>query len=121
MHPLAALDDVLSELATVLYQSCPVSNWSRLLLYSKYTPDGSISAHDYDYHLDDGTVDRGSAPDAATEQRIDQLTRRHWRLTQDLGQARWFKMTVTVHRDGRFSADFEYRDDYKDEDIVRRG
>ena len=54
-------------------------------------------------------------------QAVRQLTKRHWQLTQDLGQPRWFKMIVTVQRNGKFAVDFEYKDTITDQDMVDRG
>jgi hypothetical protein len=120
MVNLASLDEVLTELATTLYATCPLPDWKRLKLYAKYSPDGEVSGHNYDYELDRGVIDRGSAPKATDRIAIRALTLRHWRLAQEMGQPRWFKMTVTVERSGKYSVDFEYKDDYKETDMLER-
>lgn len=38
---------------------------------------------------------------------------------QNLGQPRWYRMTVTVERSGRFSADVAYQDRYTTGDVMR--
>ena len=121
MNQLAALDEVVTELAQLLHASAPMPGWRSVTLFAKYTPDGSVSGHDYDYHLDSGAVDQGAAPSREARARINALTERHWRLTQDRGMPRWYKMTITVERQGKFSVDFAYRDVYKEGDILQRG
>jgi hypothetical protein len=121
MTVLSELDAIVTELAKALFTGAPMSDWRQLRLYAKYTPDGSVSGHDYDFLLDSGVVDKGSAPSRQREREIDALTRLHWRRTQDLGQPRWYKMIVTVERTGKFNVEFEYKDDYKEGDIMQRG
>jgi hypothetical protein len=120
MANLASLDEVLTELATTLYATCPLADWKRLKLFVKYSSDGEVSGHNYDYELDRGVIDRGSAPKLTDRIAIRALTFRHWNLAQEMGQ-RWFKMTVTVERSGKYSADFEYKNDYKETDMLERG
>ena len=121
MQVLKQLDAVTTELAGVLHRSAPLETWARTRLAAMYAPDGTVGGHDYDYHLADGSVNRSVSPPAADRQLIRSLTERHWRLTQDLGQPRWYKMIVTVERNGKFKVDFEYKDDYKEGDIMQRG
>jgi hypothetical protein len=121
MSALVQLDNVISDLAMTLFREAPTERWERQRLEASYTPDGGVGGHDYWYELDDGKVDRGISPHASARSAIRALTKNHWRLTQDLGQARWYKMTVTVERSGKFSVDFEYKDDYQEGDIMRRG
>jgi hypothetical protein len=52
---------------------------------------------------------------------VSEAARSQWRLTRDLGLPRWYKMTITVERSGKFSVDFEYKDDYQEDDIMQRG
>jgi hypothetical protein len=91
-----------------------------LKLFANYSPDGEVSGHNYDYELDGGAIDRGSAPKAAARAAIRALTLRHWKLVQEMGQPRWFKLVVTVDRSGKCSFDFEYKDDYKETDMLER-
>jgi hypothetical protein len=121
MDALHALDEVLTQLAGTLHGSSPLPDWRHVTLFAKYAPDGSSAGHDYDYRLADGSVDQGVSPDSAARQAIRQLTRQHWQLTQDLGRPRWFKLVLRVERDGRFGAEFEYRDLVQDSDLLARG
>ncbi len=121
MTLLLELDAIVTELAQALFTGAPMSDWRQLRHYAKYTPDGSVSGHDYDFLLDSGVLDKRSAPSRQREHEIDALTRMHWRRTQDLGLPRWYKMTITVERSGKFSVDFEYKDDYKEGEIMQRG
>lgn len=121
MEAIQTLDGVVTELAAALHASSPLPDWRQVTLYAKYAPDGSTAGHDYDYRLADGSVNQGVSPEAAARQAIRQLTRRHWQLTQQLGQPRWFKLVMKVHHDGRFSADFEYKDVVLDTDMLARG
>jgi len=120
MSTLEALDAVIGELATTLHASSPLPDWQQVTLFAKYAPDGSTAGHDYDYLLPDGRVDQGVSPGPAARQAIRQLTRRHWTLTQELGQPRWFKLVLRVDRDGRFSVEFEFKDVVLDSDMLGR-
>jgi hypothetical protein len=90
-------------------------------MYSRYTPNASSSAHAFDFLLSDGRVDKGASPLNPPLTQLENATKRHWQLTQDLGQPRWYKMIVTVERSGKFDVEFEYKDDYKEGDIMKRG
>ena len=121
MTVLMKLDRVLSELAAHAYASAPMNNWEKIQVSLRSTPDGSVRARSYDFALTGGTLDQGSSPIRDADQLVDAAAEKHWRLTQDLGQPRWYKMIVTVERSGKFSVDFEYKDDYQEGDIMKRG
>jgi Protein of unknown function, DUF600 len=118
---LVQLDNLITDIASEIYRSVPIQEWRSATMYAKYTPDASVSGHDFDYVSQDGAVDQSQAPSNSELIRISKATRHHWQLTQDLGQPRWYKMTVTVERTGQFSVDFEYKDDYQVGDIMKRG
>ena len=80
---------------------------------------GNVSSIQFTAHLTDGRIDQGFEPVREEERQLDDATFAHWRLTQDLGQPRWDMMTVKVDRSGKYSVDFEYRDDYKEGDIMK--
>lgn len=117
MTSLNELDQLLSDIAALVYRTVPFAEWQQATLHAKYTPDGSVSGHDFDYLLADGRVDRGSSPSRSETDRIEELTERHWALSQP----RWFAMHLRVTRDGKVHADWEYKDDYQVGDIMRRG
>lgn len=58
-------------------------------------------------------------PPRAEHRLVKESADTHWRLTQDFGQPRWYMMTVRLERSGRYSVDFEYRDDYQVGDIMK--
>lgn len=121
MSAIEQLDAVLTELVTKLFHSVPFQDWKAATVFSKYTPDASVGAHDFDFVLEDGSPGLNVLPPDDALAMVGKLSKRHWRLTQDLGLPRWYKMTVTVERSGKFSVDFEYKDDYKEGDIMQRG
>jgi hypothetical protein len=87
----------------------------------RITPDGSVSAPDYWFGSDGSHAEVKDYPSDAVHDSVSEAARSQWRLTQDLGLPRWYKMTITVERSGKFSVDFEYKDDYKEGDIMQRG
>ena len=121
MTGLVELDRVTSELAAHAFAAVPMTDWERVQIFLKSTPDGSVRARSYDFLLSGGNLDQGSSPNRNADQLVDDAAAKHWRLTQDLGQPRWYKMIVTVERSGKFSVDFEYKDDYREGDIMKRG
>ncbi len=118
---IQALDVLQTEIVTATYQSVPLSAWKSAKMYAKYSPDEEVGGLDFDFFLSDGTTTQASIPDASHRAKLYGSTKRHWRLTQDLGQPRWYKMIVSVERSGKFSVDFEYKDDYQEGDIMKRG
>ena len=121
MNRLEQIDGLNQEIAKALFESVPMPSWTEVVAVTKSTPDGSALSRTVRFGLLDGTVDRGSSPVRKYERRFSELTEQHWRLTQDLGFPRWFAMTVTVQRSGKCSFEFEYKDDYKEGDIMQRG
>jgi hypothetical protein len=115
------IDAAISELCTVLYQSVPFDNWGTAKLVSKYVPAGDVSKHEYNFLLQDGSEGLYARLTDAALCDVEALTKRHWQLTQDLGQPRWYKMIVTVERSGKFNVEFEYKDDYQEGEIMKRG
>lgn len=84
----------------------------------RMTPDGSVMAPDYWFTESDGAVTK-DYPSREIERAVGDAAVHHWRLTQDLGQPRWYMMTVKLDRSGKYSVDFEYRDDYQVGDIMK--
>ena len=121
LQAIKSLDVLITDIVTELHQSVPFPDWRAVKMVSKYTPDASVSGHDFDFICADGSQGLGSLPGDAALIRLGNATKSHWRLTQDLGQPRWYKMIVTVERNGKFSVDFEYKDDYREGDIMKRG
>lgn len=114
------LDSGAAEICQQLFATAPAGDaWQAISMVAKYTPDGSVSGHDFCLRLSSGSNDDGFLPPSGRRAVLYGATRRHWRLTQDLGLPRWYKMTVMVERTGKFSIDFEYKDDYKEGDIMK--
>jgi hypothetical protein len=118
MSTLQNLDDATSELAGCVF-SCPpdAELGSGRISFRKIVLDASLQSTKFRFHLDDGRLDKGSSPSHRIEARLDDLALRHWKSVQDLDQPRWYTMTVNVERSGKYSVDFEYRDNYRDGDI----
>lgn len=120
MNSVATLreqDQLLTEIAGLVYRCAPTTPWKGITLHAKYTPDGSVGSHEFDVELADGRVDRTHFPPMELYRQTSTLTERHWSLSQP----RWFAMHLRVTRDGRVHADWEYTDDYQIGDIMRRG
>ena len=114
------LDELTTQIASVLHTSAPRSDLSTMRLIAKFSPTGDAAKHDYEYRDALGR-ELCELPAAAARDDIYRLTRRHWQRTQDVGQARWYKMDVTVQREGRFAVEFAYDDGYVEGDVLRRG
>jgi hypothetical protein len=99
--------------------AAPMSNWQQVIYRVKAAPGGTVRNSAFDFVLDDGQVDQNSAPNRSTELAIDDLVERQWQMVKEVGQPSWYKMTVSVFSTGKYSVDFEYKDDYKEGDISR--
>jgi hypothetical protein len=118
---LEQLDESLARVAAAVHRAHAQRKWQSIKYGAKFTPTSDVWSSDYDVTDEQGVVDQSSAPDTLISYGINKLAHAHWRLTQDLGQPRWYKMILTVHHDGKYSVDFEYRDNYKEGDIMERG
>jgi hypothetical protein len=117
---LTTLDEATTDVVRAVVAAFENTPWSRICYAARWTPAGDVGADDYWLSDDIGTTTK-VLPDLMPSVGVSNASKRHWRMTQDLGQARWYKMTVTVERSGKFSIDFEYKDDYQEGDIMRRG
>jgi len=84
----------------------------------KYAPTG-LAAFEFLYVTSDGATHEDQSPEGQHMARLWGLARDHQQITSDSGQPAWFAMVLTVERSGRFSADFDYRDQYSTGDIMR--
>lgn len=119
MGSIREMDQAVIQLASELQANAPFRNWQRQRLTAAYTPQAGVGAHEYAYWLQDGTVNRSDSPNAAARVRIRELTATLWRLSQESGQAPWFKMNLDLDAGGKYSIDFEYRDNYQEGDIMK--
>jgi hypothetical protein len=114
---LKALDEALQQVASALAQAFGDQPWDRLRYASRWTPSGDVGADDFWLKL--GGAERKTMPAGMAESlRVSDAAKLHWKLTQELGQARWYRLDLTLERSGQYHADFEYRDDYKEGDII---
>jgi hypothetical protein len=117
MSNLRELDALVTEIASLVYRSPPMPGWDRVTLHARSNPDGSTTGYAFDFHLKNGTLDRGSAPPEAIEDEIRRLARRHWSASEP----RWTAMHITVTEAGKVQADWEYSEAYQVGDVLKRG
>lgn len=117
MASLQELDSLFAEVAGLVYRTVPVPAWRSATLHAKYTPDGLVSGHDFDYQLDNGEIDQGTIPPLAAIREIKASTRKHW----EASTPRWYALHLTVTQEGKMQAEWEYVDEYTEGDILRRG
>jgi hypothetical protein len=115
---LNKIDESLQTVVGALHAACEADGAAGVRFCFRVTPDASVWAPDYWFRAADGAV-RKDFPAREFEQRVEAEAIRHWRLTQELGQPRWYMMTVNLERGGKYSVDFEYRDDYQEGDIMK--
>ncbi|HEY8877479.1 MAG TPA: hypothetical protein VIN03_07950 [Roseateles sp.] len=115
---LKKLDDSVQAIALALHAACENHRAAQIRFSFRITPDASVWAPDYWFTAPDGSV-RKDFPSRDLERQVEEAAVHHWRLTQELGQPRWYMMTVNVERSGKYSVDFEYRDDYREGDIMK--
>ncbi len=120
MAGLSELDGLVSKIAMTIYTSPPVADWSSAKFISKYSPTG-VGAFEFAYTDSTNEVDESETPNAQAICELSDYTHLHWRLNQDIGQPAWYKMIVNVERSGKFNVEFEYKDDYQEGDILKRG
>jgi hypothetical protein len=116
---LLKLDEASTLVAKATVDAFPNQAWQKVRYCSRWTPAGDVGSDDFWIELNG--EEKQVLPDLQSSLRVSDAAKTHWRLTQDLGQPRWYKMIVTVERTGKFSVDFEYKDDYKEGDIMKRG
>ncbi|MCU0763920.1 MAG: hypothetical protein MUF76_13430 [Hydrogenophaga sp.] len=117
---LELLDQATAAIATPLYAGLQERKAPSLRFTYRVTPDGSVSAPDYWFKSDNSETEVKDYPSDAVHEAVVEAARAHWRLTQDLGLPRWYKLIMSVQRGGKFSVDFEYKDDYKEGDMMRQ-
>ncbi|HOA51831.1 MAG TPA: hypothetical protein PKI05_06210 [Thermogutta sp.] len=115
---LDQLDEVSKKIATLIYQSVPIDEWVEANLIWKMSPNKKNSASRTQYLLPDGTVDKSKGLDVTTNMKLYDLLVKHRDLSEEMGQPWWFQITVTVNRSGTFKMDFEYRENYRPEDLA---
>jgi hypothetical protein len=120
VNALVEMDRTLTEIVGSIYGSVPLKDWQQARMTAQYAPHG-LGSFQFAYTTASGEVDEGQAPDDHGMLELSKLTHEHLRLTEALGQPRWYKMVLTVQRSGKYGVDFEYKDDYREGDILQRG
>lgn len=115
---LLDLDEILTQVASMLYQGLSGQDWKEIRYVAKLSPDTKSSIYDVQALPNDGSSARKAFPDTMEGYRIIQLLKKHRRITEAMGQPWWFELRMTVFSDGRFKADFGYRDSYRPEDLT---
>ena len=121
MKILKTLDPLVQDLAMCLMSSVNGFDWLSARLITVIAPVSGVCSQECMLSLADGRNAEGWYPENDFLDHLRQRSREHWRSSQDLGQPHWYKMIVTVERSGKFSVDFEYKDDYQEGDIMKRG
>ncbi len=116
----AKLDDATTAVITAIVNAFDSTKWNRIRHEARWTPSGDVGADDYWIEVHSGPSTK-VLPEIGPSLLVSKSSKLHWQLTQDLGQPRWYKMIVTVERSGKFTVDFEYKDDYQEGDIIKRG
>ena len=116
----AKLDQATMAVGQALAEAFQSIEWMRIRHEARWTPSGDVGSDDY-WVEDLSGMTRKVLPEIGPAVSVSKMSKNHWQVTQDLGQPRWYKMTVTVERSGKFSVDFEYKDDYQEGDIMKRG
>jgi hypothetical protein len=114
---LSQLDDALQKVVHGLALAFVDRHWTQIRYASRWTPAGDVGADDFWLTDDRGTEKTWSTVEQ--ERTVSAAAFDHWRLTQELGQPRWYMMTVKLDRSGKYSVDFEYKDDYREGDIMK--
>lgn len=115
---LEQIDAATRELAQTLITAYASEAWERIRYVSRWTPVGDVGSDDF-WLCQDGKEAKRSPSDMSRYLAVSRAAKRHWEITQSVGQPRWYKMGMTISSSGRFSVDFEYKDDYKEGDIMR--
>lgn len=118
MNILKDLDAAVEAIAMSVATTFPIDRLRAVRYVARWTPAGDVGSNDF-WTIDDQNREEKVSPEIERSIEMYDLSKRHWQLTQDLGQPRWYKMIVTVERSGKFAVEFEYKDDYQEGDIMR--
>jgi hypothetical protein len=121
MKLLEELDPLIQDMSIGLALSIEGFDWLSVKLSTRVAPVSEVSAQECELNLADGKTVEGWYPENSFLDHLRKQALRHWRLAQELSQPRWYKMIVTVERSGKFNVEFEYKDDYQEGDIMKRG
>jgi hypothetical protein len=115
----SSIDEATTQVAVAVHSSVPKIDWREVIVTVLIPPHGESVHSEFAFVLNDGRMDRGLSPVLEGERKVHIAARSHWRLSQKLGQAPWFAMTVRVSRVGKFSTELEYNDNYQEGDLFK--
>jgi hypothetical protein len=119
MQSIVELDKATESVVRCVYAAIPAIDWQQVVARMRIAPLGNVSSIQFTFRLADGRVSDEAQPLREAERLLDDATFEHWRITQDLGQPRWYMMTVKIERSGKYLVEFEYRTDYQEGDISK--
>lgn len=115
---LQTFDEAVTRVVTELHAALLAYGAEKVRFCYRVTPDGSVMAPDYWFVRSDGSEQKDYPP-TSQHRRVSDSAEAHWHTTQQLGQPRWYMMTVQLARGGKYSVDYEYRDAYQEGDIMK--
>lgn len=116
---LQGLDQATTQVALAVHSSVPDIDWREAIYTVLIAPHGKAIHLEFAFVLSNGELTRRIMPKSEGMYSVQEAAHAHWQLTQDLGQPRWFAMTVRVSRTGKFSTELEYNENYQDADLSK--
>lgn len=117
MNAVQDLDRATVEVAKQAFLAVPFDDWLSVTCTARVAPHGGAKRIALAIRRSDGSVDKGTTPIPEAEERLDDALGEHWRLVRASSPAPWFQMKVVVERNGKFSVDFAYRENYQEGDL----
>ena len=114
---LLKLDEILTQVAVILYQAFPGQDWKEIHYVVRMSPDAKNAISDSSLVSNDESGVRRKALDPMDTYQVIQLLAEHRRVSEAMGQPWWFEFRMTVFSDARFKAEFGHRDSYQPEDL----
>ena len=115
---LKSIDEATVDVVTKLHAALSLYGAEEVRFCFRVSPDGSVTAPDYWFIKQDGTKTKDYPP-KSERRSVSDSAQAHWHLVQDLGQPRWYMMTINLSLAGKYSMEFEYCDNYHEGDIMK--
>lgn len=117
--PFADLDQILTEIATVMFHQIRRSDWVEARYVALIPPDlGMIKAQLLVKRQDGSEAVGASLLGEENHTRVTDLMLEHRKVTEKLGQPWWYKFDMTVDHAGSFKTNFKYRDDFNELEFI---
>lgn len=117
-NELQELDHALHHVVAALAAGYAADRWDSLHYKSRWTPAGDVGSDDF-WKIVDGQKIKASPSNLNDYFAVSNAAKHHLNLSEQLGHPRWYMMTVKLSRNGKYTVDFEYRDDYEEGDIMK--